>query len=78
MVITIEPLKIEFVDRAGEVAVVLNENSQLVVEPLRARREKISDDDEEGNKVEVVSASPFLDMSSLSNSTVRVPLCRFY
>ncbi|CAH2242557.1 jg8129 [Pararge aegeria aegeria] len=53
VVITIEPLKIEFVDHTGEVAVVLNENSQLVVEPLRVRREKIGDDDEQGNIVEV-------------------------
>ncbi|XP_039761408.1 neutral alpha-glucosidase AB [Pararge aegeria] len=52
VVITIEPLKIEFVDHTGEVAVVLNENSQLVVEPLRVRREKIGDDDEQGNIVE--------------------------
>nr|BBD49479.1 alpha-glucosidase [Samia ricini] len=35
VVVTAEPLKIEFLDRSGEVAVVLNENSQLLVEPLR-------------------------------------------
>ncbi|XP_045781311.1 neutral alpha-glucosidase AB isoform X1 [Maniola jurtina] len=53
VVITTEPLKIEFVDHSGEVSVVLNENSQLLVEPLRARRERRDDDDEQGNAVEV-------------------------
>ncbi|KAJ0170469.1 hypothetical protein K1T71_013840 [Dendrolimus kikuchii] len=48
VVITAEPLKFEFLDKSGDVAVVLNENSQLLVEPLRVRREKNSDD-EEGN-----------------------------
>ncbi|XP_023954548.1 neutral alpha-glucosidase AB [Bicyclus anynana] len=52
VIITTEPLKIEFVDHTGEVAVVLNENSQLVVEPLRVKTEKIGEDDEQGNAVE--------------------------
>ncbi|CAG4975279.1 unnamed protein product [Colias eurytheme] len=48
VVITAEPLKLEFLDKNGETAVVLNENAQLFVEPLRVRRS----DDEEGNEVE--------------------------
>ncbi|XP_052747810.1 neutral alpha-glucosidase AB [Galleria mellonella] len=51
VVITAEPLKFEFYDKNGEVAVVLNENSQLLVEPLRKKREKT--DDEDVNVVEV-------------------------
>ncbi|XP_028027500.1 neutral alpha-glucosidase AB [Bombyx mandarina] len=48
VIITSEPLKLEFLDLNGEVAVVLNENSQLLVEPLRARREKVEDEDGDG------------------------------
>lgn len=56
VVITAEPLKIEFVDSAGEVAVVLNENSQLLIEPLRVRRERVDDEDGNGeNALDVVS-----------------------
>ncbi|KAM3968802.1 neutral alpha-glucosidase AB-like isoform 2-T2 [Aphomia sociella] len=51
VVITAEPLKLEFYDKNGEVTVVLNENSQLLVEPLRKKSEKV--EDEEGNVVEV-------------------------
>ena len=36
-------------------AVILNDNGQLVVEPLRVKKERI--DDEDGNAVEVVSSS---------------------
>ncbi|CAH2098841.1 unnamed protein product [Euphydryas editha] len=53
VVITASPLKFEFLDLNGEVAVVLNDNSQLLVEPLRVRREKIGDDDEGNVEVSV-------------------------
>lgn len=53
VVIRATPLKIEFLNKAGDVAVVLNDNAQLVVEPLRVKKERI--DDEDGNAVEVVS-----------------------
>lgn len=46
VVITAKPLKLEFLDKSGDVAVALNENSQLLVEPLRMRREKNNDDEE--------------------------------
>ncbi|XP_045457347.1 neutral alpha-glucosidase AB [Melitaea cinxia] len=46
VVISVSPLKFEFLDLNGEVAVVLNDNNQLMVEPLRVRRERIGDDDE--------------------------------
>nr|BBD49478.1 alpha-glucosidase [Trilocha varians] len=52
VVITAKPLKLEFLDQNGEVAVVLNENSQLLVEPLRVRREK-TEEDGDGNQVNV-------------------------
>lgn len=42
----------------GETAVVLNDNGQLVVEPLRVKKERI--DDDEQNPVEVVSVLLFL------------------
>lgn len=48
VVITSEPLKFEFLDKQGEVAVVINENSQLLVEPLKAKREKTVENDEDG------------------------------
>ncbi|XP_053620573.1 neutral alpha-glucosidase AB [Plodia interpunctella] len=55
VVITVDPLKIEFLDKSGESAVVLNENNQLFVEPLRKRKEAVEDEtgqileeDEEG------------------------------
>ncbi|XP_068624304.1 neutral alpha-glucosidase AB [Battus philenor] len=48
VVVTVEPLKFEFLDQNGDVAVVINENSQLLVEPLRVKREKV-DDEELGN-----------------------------
>ncbi|XP_063898479.1 neutral alpha-glucosidase AB isoform X1 [Helicoverpa armigera] len=51
VIITAEPLKLEFVNLAGDVAVVLNDNGQLVVEPLRVKKERI--DDEDTNIVEV-------------------------
>ncbi|XP_035450853.2 neutral alpha-glucosidase AB isoform X1 [Spodoptera frugiperda] len=51
VVIRATPLKIEFLNKAGDVAVVLNDNAQLVVEPLRVKKERI--DDEDGNAVEV-------------------------
>lgn len=53
VVITSEPLKFEFLDLAGDVAVVLNENSQLLVEPLRVRREKVAEDEENPNALDV-------------------------
>lgn len=53
MVITAEPLLLKFVNAAGEVVVVLNDNGQLVVEPLKVKKERIDDDD--ANIVEVVS-----------------------
>lgn len=40
VVITAEPLLLEFVNTAGEVAVVLNDNGQLVVEPLRVKKQE--------------------------------------
>ncbi|XP_072933966.1 neutral alpha-glucosidase AB [Epargyreus clarus] len=49
VVITSDPLKFDFLDKNGEVAVVLNGNCQLFVEPLRTKREKVADDDEDGN-----------------------------
>lgn len=52
VVITAEPLKLEFVDLNGETSVILNDNNQLFVEPLRVRREKIGDDDD-ANVVEI-------------------------
>ncbi|CAH2061938.1 unnamed protein product, partial [Iphiclides podalirius] len=55
VVITAEPLKFEFLDKNGDVAVVVNENSQLLVEPLRVRREKTEDEElgiAEGNALE--------------------------
>ncbi|XP_013145415.1 PREDICTED: neutral alpha-glucosidase AB [Papilio polytes] len=48
VLITAEPLKFEFLDQNGDVAVVINENSQLLIEPLRLKREK--NDEEEGNE----------------------------
>ncbi|KAJ8707977.1 hypothetical protein PYW08_010343 [Mythimna loreyi] len=51
VIITAEPLLLEFVNAAGEVAVVLNDNGQLVVEPLRVKKERI--DDDEANVVDV-------------------------
>ena len=56
VVITAEPLKLEFVDLNGEISVILNDNNQLFVEPLRVRREKIGDDDD-ANVVEIVSVA---------------------
>lgn len=53
MIITAEPLKFEFVNSAGNTVVVINENHQLLMEPLRVRKEKL--DDEDSNVVEVVS-----------------------
>jgi hypothetical protein len=50
VVITAKPLKIEFMDKNGEVAVVLNENAQLLVEPLVPKRDKI---DENGDSIPV-------------------------
>ncbi|KAL4706124.1 hypothetical protein ACJJTC_012923 [Scirpophaga incertulas] len=47
VVITADPLKIEFLDKNGEVAVVLNENSQLLVEPLVAKHAKLNENGEE-------------------------------
>ncbi|KAI5633448.1 glycosyl hydrolases family 31 domain-containing protein [Phthorimaea operculella] len=52
VVITSEPLKFEFLDKNGEVAVVVNDNAQLIVEPLRVRRERTHD--EEGEPLDVV------------------------
>ncbi|KAL0859961.1 hypothetical protein ABMA27_010277 [Loxostege sticticalis] len=49
VVITADPLKIEFLDKEGEVAVVLNEQSQMLVEPLVQRAKK----EEGGDTVEV-------------------------
>ncbi|RVE53825.1 hypothetical protein evm_001487 [Chilo suppressalis] len=40
VVITADPLKIEFLDKNGEVAVVFNENSQLQVEPLVSKQDR--------------------------------------
>ncbi|XP_060808019.1 neutral alpha-glucosidase AB [Amyelois transitella] len=51
VVITADPLKVEFYDKSGDVALVMNENSQLIIEPLRKKREAV--DDESGNVVEV-------------------------
>ncbi|XP_041985617.1 neutral alpha-glucosidase AB [Aricia agestis] len=44
VIITVEPLKFEFTDRAGEVAVVVNDNGQLVVEPLKTKVEGEDED----------------------------------
>ncbi|XP_075987890.1 glucosidase 2 subunit alpha isoform X2 [Anticarsia gemmatalis] len=52
VIITAEPLKFEFVNLAGDTVVVINDNHQLLMEPLRVRREKASDD-EDANMVEV-------------------------
>ncbi|KAI5631089.1 glycosyl hydrolases family 31 domain-containing protein [Phthorimaea operculella] len=52
VVITSEPLKFEFLDKDGEVAVVVNDNAQLIVEPLRVRRERTHDED--GEPLDVV------------------------
>ncbi|XP_032524398.2 neutral alpha-glucosidase AB [Danaus plexippus] len=46
VIITADPLKFEFYNKNGDLAVVLNDNNQLIVEPLRVKREKIGDDDE--------------------------------
>ncbi|XP_026743419.1 neutral alpha-glucosidase AB-like isoform X1 [Trichoplusia ni] len=51
VIITAEPLKLEFVNLAGDVAVILNDNAQLMVEPLRVKKERV--DDEDTNLVEV-------------------------
>lgn len=51
VIITAEPLKFEFLNLAGDTVVVVNENHQLLIEPLRVRREKLAD--EETNIVEV-------------------------
>lgn len=47
VVLTAEPLKIEFLDKSGNVAVVLNEKALLNVEHLRKKREKVADHEEE-------------------------------
>lgn len=49
VVITAEPLKFEFLDKNGETAVVLNDNAQLFVEPLKVRNG-------DGEENDVVSA----------------------
>ncbi|CAB3247164.1 unnamed protein product [Arctia plantaginis] len=51
VIITAEPLKFEFVNLAGDTVVVINDNHQLLIEPLRVRKEKL--DDEDSNVVEV-------------------------
>lgn len=55
VIITAEPLKFEFVNVAGDTVVVINDNHQLLMEPLRVRKEK--SDDEDTNIVEVVSVA---------------------
>lgn len=60
MVISVSPLKFEFLDVNGEVAVVLNDNNQLMVEPLRVRRERIGDDDEGNVDVSVAFVCHFM------------------
>lgn len=49
VVITAEPLKFEFLDKNGDVAVVVNENSQLLVEPLKEKGKKAVGNDDEGS-----------------------------
>ncbi|XP_049882112.1 neutral alpha-glucosidase AB isoform X2 [Pectinophora gossypiella] len=56
VVITADPLKFEFLNQKGEVAVVVNENSQLFVEPLRVRKERVDDEDGQALDVEDESA----------------------
>lgn len=51
-VVTADPLKFEFLDKNGDVAVMLNDNAQLMVEPLRVRKE--TTEDEDGNVINVV------------------------
>ncbi|XP_048486007.1 neutral alpha-glucosidase AB [Plutella xylostella] len=53
VIITMDPLKIDFLDARGDVAVVLNEKSLLQVEPLRTKEEKV-DVDENGESVVAV------------------------
>ncbi|GBP26287.1 Neutral alpha-glucosidase AB [Eumeta japonica] len=43
--ITADPLKIEFLDKAGNVAVILNEKSLLQVEPLKKKDVKVDGDE---------------------------------
>lgn len=54
VVITAEPLKFEFLDQNGDVSVILNDNAQLLVEPLKTKKEKVVEE-EGGDIVEVVS-----------------------
>ncbi|CAG9790048.1 unnamed protein product [Diatraea saccharalis] len=46
VVITADPLKIEFLDKNGEVAVVFNENSLMHVEPLVTKQERTDENGE--------------------------------
>lgn len=52
VIIHLEPFKIEFLDKKGEPAVVINENSQMLMEPLMVRKEKREDED--GNSIDVI------------------------
>ncbi|XP_063543327.1 neutral alpha-glucosidase AB isoform X2 [Cydia strobilella] len=45
VLITAEPFKLEFLDQAGDVAVVVNGNAQLEVEPLKVKEEGGDEDD---------------------------------
>ncbi|CAF4944893.1 unnamed protein product [Pieris macdunnoughi] len=52
VIITAEPLKFEFLDKNGEPAVVLNDNAQLFVEPLKVRNGDGEETDIEGSLAE--------------------------
>ncbi|KAI8433613.1 hypothetical protein MSG28_015632 [Choristoneura fumiferana] len=52
VLITAEPLRLEFLDLDGQLAVLLNGNSQLVVEPLKVKEEGEEGDDNEGARGE--------------------------
>lgn len=57
MVLHSEPLKLEFLDKAGNPAVVLNERAMLNVEPLRKKRDKFEVEGDENAEQALAAVS---------------------